>query len=190
MCWKLADFGTASQATSKRLNTTRDARGSQGYRAPEIFQSRYNQKSDIFALGCLVYEVVTGAKLFCSDGALIGYVERGILPESTWWPPTSAGEPDRMFYLEKLVASMLERDSGNRPSARLVLQSLKEIRDGCLSGSEAFLTGDDKVPIQVALPSRGLTIRDVCPRRSCRPQKLAKYLLKKCARSRTVILSH
>lgn len=35
-CWKIADFGTASTATSKRLNTTRYARGTAGYRAPEI----------------------------------------------------------------------------------------------------------------------------------------------------------
>src|SRR5437667_3367776 len=35
-CWKIADFGTASRATSKRLNTTRYSRGTAGYRAPEI----------------------------------------------------------------------------------------------------------------------------------------------------------
>ena len=148
----MADFGTASQATSKRLNTTRDARGTQGYRAPEIldnFNARFNKKSDIFALGCIVYEVVTGAKLFESDGAVIGYVVRGKLPEATVWPPSPGGKPDRLFYFEKLVASMLELDSVNRPNARQVLQNLKVIRTGEFSQSEVLLPGDDNAPIQV-----------------------------------------
>jgi serine/threonine protein kinase len=151
-CWKLADFGTASQATSKRLNTTRDARGTQGYRAPEILvqsNARYNKKSDIFALGGIIYEIVTGAKLFFEDAAILNYMSRGRLPESTWWPSSPAGNPDRLFCLEKLVASMLELDSVNRPNAREVLQKLALIRGGEFGGTPEFLFGDNSAPIQV-----------------------------------------
>lgn len=177
-CWKLADFGTASQATSKRLNTTRDGRGTQGYRAPEIFGARYNNRSDIFALGCLVYEVVTGAKLFAEDDAIRDYVDSGKLPEATWWPPSPAGKPDRLFYLEKLLASMLELDPINRPNAQKVLESLRIIRDGEFGQSEVLLTDHENAPIQASpVYSHSLRFRDFCPRVSCGRQILAKPLL-------------
>lgn len=177
-CWKLADFGTASQATSKRLNTTRDGRGTQGYRAPEIFKARYNKRSDIFALGCIVYEVVTGAKLFAEDHAVRCYMDSGKLPEATWWPPPAAGKTCRLLYLERLLASMLELDFSNRPNAHQVLESLRIIRAGEFAQSEVLLTGDDTLPIQ-AFPvySPRLRFRDSCPIISCGRRFIAKPLL-------------
>jgi len=77
-CWKIGDFGTASSATSKRLHTTRYSRGTTGYRAPELLDSgnpRFNNKADIFALGCIIYEVLTGTKLFVDDFKIHSYGE-------------------------------------------------------------------------------------------------------------------
>jgi len=64
--WKLADFGSASVGTSKQLNTTKQARGTEGYRAPEILtpKGKCNNKADLFALDCVIYEIVTADKLF------------------------------------------------------------------------------------------------------------------------------
>src|SRR5271169_1629736 len=91
-CWKIADFGTASRPTSKRLNTTRYSRGTAGYRAPEILdtkEAKYNNKADIFAFGCIIYEIVTGQKLFWDDFAIINYASTGSLGSKILWP--SAG---------------------------------------------------------------------------------------------------
>ena len=151
-CWKLADFGTASEATSKRLNTTRDARGTQGYRAPEIlvpFDAKFNKKSDIFALGCVVYEIITGTKLFQSDGAVVAYLERGQLSGVTWWPPSPAGNSELLFYLEWMVASMLELDPASRPNAQQILQCIRNMRAGKFSQSEVHLTDENDAPILV-----------------------------------------
>jgi serine/threonine protein kinase len=132
-CWKLADFGTASQATSKRLNTTRDGRGTAGYRAPETLDSenaKFNQKSDIFALGCILYEIVTSEKLFSDDWASLSYSKTRELPSSVWWPESRPLELDRLKALEILVASMLEVIPSLRPNAREVQTALNLIRIG------------------------------------------------------------
>src|SRR5438105_14010727 len=74
--WKIADFGTTSEATSKQFCTTRYSRGSASYRAPEILDQqnpKYNNKAYICALGCSIYEVFTGTSAFSSDLAFLTY---------------------------------------------------------------------------------------------------------------------
>jgi serine/threonine protein kinase len=68
--WKLADFGTAAEGTSRRGWTTNARRGTACYRAPEVINEvrpLYNNKSDIWALGCILYKLVTKEKAFNSD---------------------------------------------------------------------------------------------------------------------------
>src|SRR5579859_1643813 len=74
--WKIADFGLTSPGTSGCLVTTNYSRGKPCYRAPELLQSSkagYNAKSDIWSLGCVVYELCTGQKLFHDDFSVVTY---------------------------------------------------------------------------------------------------------------------
>src|ERR1700738_4270707 len=116
-CWKLTDFGTASKATSRTLHTTRHSRGSNSYRAPEILhdEGKYNNKSDIFALGCILYEVTTGEKLFPSDFATLQY---SLDETPIRWPESEPGT--RLELLGRLARAMLTRDPVIRASAREV----------------------------------------------------------------------
>lgn len=68
-CWKLGDLGTVADGTSKHFDTTRYSRGSACYRAPEVLDwpARYNNKADIWALGCIIHELATGEKAFHND---------------------------------------------------------------------------------------------------------------------------
>jgi serine/threonine protein kinase len=69
----LADFGLTSEGTSQALRRTELGRGTEGYRAPEILredQNGYNNKSDIWAMGCILYELAVGQKMFRTDHAV------------------------------------------------------------------------------------------------------------------------
>src|SRR5271170_4811835 len=74
--WKIADFGLTSEATTTRLVTSRYARGKPCYRAPELLRETdrgYNNKADIWSLGCISYELFTSKKPFRDDFAVIDY---------------------------------------------------------------------------------------------------------------------
>src|SRR5271169_6862808 len=76
--WKLADFGFTSEATSTTLQTSVDGKGTPGYRAPELVRSsKYNNKTDIWSLGCILYELAVGQKAFPDDFATFTYTTFG-----------------------------------------------------------------------------------------------------------------
>ena len=65
--WKLADFGLLSKGTSVGTQKTEYARGTVCYRAPEILAEHeriYNNKVDIWALGCILYELAVHTSRF------------------------------------------------------------------------------------------------------------------------------
>src|SRR5271168_2630890 len=58
-----------------RALSTTSARGTSGYRAPELTrpQAKYTNKVDLFALGCVFYELFCKRKAFDSDWDIIDY---------------------------------------------------------------------------------------------------------------------
>jgi serine/threonine protein kinase len=66
--WKISDFGLTVSATSKRLITTDEAKGTEGYRAPELINKhKFNNKVDIWSIGCIIYELLTEERAFKGD---------------------------------------------------------------------------------------------------------------------------
>ena len=70
--WKIGDFGITVRGTSKNPITTNEAKGTACYRAPEILKTvkgktKYNNKVDIWAIGCIVYELTMEKQAFNSD---------------------------------------------------------------------------------------------------------------------------
>ena len=67
--WKIADFGITQEGTARTPLVTTSRRGTVGYRAPELLSSSaiYTNKVDVWAFGCIVYEVLIGQKRFASD---------------------------------------------------------------------------------------------------------------------------
>jgi serine/threonine protein kinase len=74
--WKVADFGLTCEATSTALLFTEFSHGTPGYRAPEMLEddnSNFNNKVDIWAMGCILFELATGEKPFATDHVVAEY---------------------------------------------------------------------------------------------------------------------
>jgi len=123
-CWKLTDFGSASLATSKCLVTTNLLRGTESYRAPEVLTNqKYNNRADIFALGCIIFEIITSQKLFSNDWEVHEYGKTGdsIFPER--WSFATSGS--RLYDLGHLASTMLSIDPTQRPNAVEIRRQLR-----------------------------------------------------------------
>lgn len=124
--WKVTDFGTAAETTSKREHTTRFSRGTECYRAPEVLHGdrpRFTNKCDIWALGCILFELVTLKKAFKGDFETMKFAESGktFLVTST---QTSGLVDVAADYFSELVQTMLCVDSSRRPSAKHLERTL------------------------------------------------------------------
>jgi len=123
-CWKIADFGTCCAATSKNMHTTPFARGTPSYRAPEVLaeEGKYNNKADVWSLGCVIYEIFTGKRAFSSDWAVMEY---GSNNESLALP--NIWRPEFLRPLQGLLTAIFARTPLLRPSAKSILPVLSEM---------------------------------------------------------------
>ena len=74
--WKLGDFSlvaTKGPQGSEPFVVDPNGIGTNGYRAPEqITLSQFNEKVDIWGIGCIMHELVIGKPLFLNDYAIAG----------------------------------------------------------------------------------------------------------------------
>jgi serine/threonine protein kinase/formylglycine-generating enzyme required for sulfatase activity len=104
--------------------------GSPGYMAPEqATGERIEARTDVFALGVILYEILAGAQPF-SDRNLAGVLARARVDIDL--PPPSArspqGPPPGVF--DALVMACLSRDSERRPaSARIIADAIDAFLD-------------------------------------------------------------
>jgi serine/threonine protein kinase len=85
--WKLSDFGISGRALTQGV-TTEQSRGTPSYRAPELLKktSKFTTKVDLWALGCILHEYMTGEKTFPSDYAVTIYTDDDPLRHLVWSP--------------------------------------------------------------------------------------------------------
>jgi serine/threonine protein kinase len=108
---------SAEQFSSKTAKTTQLARGTTGYRAPELCreEATFTTKVDIWALGCILYELAVGKKVFPLDYDTREYaVAKKMLQISL---PSSIDE-DVQSPLSNLIREMLRINPKDRPSAK------------------------------------------------------------------------
>ena len=105
---KLGDFGI-----SKVLENTHDhaltVQGTPYYMSPEVCQSKpYTYTSDVWALGCILYELCTLKHAFSGEN-LLGLVFKIV---------SDKHEPIPEFYskeIQDLITRMLDKDEKKRP---------------------------------------------------------------------------
>jgi serine/threonine-protein kinase len=82
---KIMDFGIARMRSSDLKTQTGLMMGTPRYMSPEQVAGRLvDQRSDIFSLGTVLYELLTGTKLFAGEDAT--EIMFACLPERTWCP--------------------------------------------------------------------------------------------------------
>ena len=108
---KLVDFGIA-QLTHSSLTLTREALGSPAYMSPESFdlQGLQDQRSDIYSLGVVAYELLAGCKPFF--GETVSGVINAILNDRPIAPRVL--QPDIPESLQTLIGNMLHKEAKDR----------------------------------------------------------------------------
>jgi serine/threonine protein kinase len=122
--WKIADFGIAQEGTSRTPLITTSSRGTASYRAPELLTDSpiYTSKVDIWALGCIAFEMFTGRKRFGSDWEVQNLAQS--MPSISMLIPVEADVEKSMI---KLIEATLRVDWTVRAGGDEVLEMLSKI---------------------------------------------------------------
>ena len=126
---RLTDFGIAYlESGGARLTQTGMLVGSPAYMSPEAIQGdKIDARSDIWSLGVLLYETLTGVSPFGADQVTTMLVK--ILHEQP--PEIQAFRSDVPAALSRLINQMLAKDPARRVgSMRQIAAALEAIRDG------------------------------------------------------------
>ena len=110
---KILDFGVARFGSLRATTQTGTVLGTPGYMAPEQARSGspIDTRVDVFALGCVLFEALTGAPAFA--GAHLMAMLAKILFEEA--PRVSDLRPEVPEALDLLVVSMLAKNPDERP---------------------------------------------------------------------------
>ena len=125
---KVGDFGLAVAVDLSRLTQVGMMVGTVSYMPPEqAMGGKVTAKADLYSLGAMLYEMVTGRPPFVGDDSV------AIIGQHINTPPVSPTwhRADLPPALETLIMQLLEKDPEKRPaSATVVLQALESIGTG------------------------------------------------------------
>ena len=142
---KVMDFGIAKFAREDGKTGTDKAIGTVHYISPE--QARggaTDAKSDIYSVGVMLYEMLTGKKPFDTDNP----VSIAVMHMQAKVPLPHTIRPDIQVGLEEIILKAMEKDPVNRyQSARDMmddLQTFKEDPDGVFGYYPELFGGEDE----------------------------------------------
>ncbi|MER7769355.1 serine/threonine-protein kinase [Kitasatospora sp. NPDC096140] len=153
---KVLDFGIAQLDTGAGgLTTTGTIVGSPAYMAPERWTGgRVDGRADLYALGCVLVELFTGARPFGGDSTpVLMYQHLNEAPPAL--DPAQFGLPPQVAGL---VAELLAKDPADRPAdARAVERRLAELAAAPVAGAgagsvAAVPTVVDRAPAEAVAP--------------------------------------
>jgi len=116
---KIADFGIAREDDMTTLTTVGHPIGTPLYMAPERWEGEpATAASDLYALGCVLYEMLTGEPPF--NGTLVAVVNQHLKVV----PPSPRERRDEVpKRLNDLVMSLLAKDPARRPPSAAAVSS-------------------------------------------------------------------
>ena len=140
---KVMDFGIAKFAREDGKTGTDKAIGTVHYISPEQARGGVTDaKSDIYSVGVMLYEMLTGKKPFDTDNP----VSIAVMHMQAKVPMPHSIRPDIQIGLEEIILKAMEKDPVNRyQSARDMmddLQTFKENPDGVFGYYPELFGGD------------------------------------------------
>jgi len=111
---KICDFGISKLLTKTNAMTTV---GTAHYMSPEVVEGKsYNKKSDVWSLGCILYELITLKRAFDAD-SLSNILMKIIKCD---FPPM---QEHYSTEIKSLVKEILVSDPGKRPDVEYILSA-------------------------------------------------------------------
>uniref|UniRef100_A0A8C2YSN9 non-specific serine/threonine protein kinase n=1 Tax=Chinchilla lanigera TaxID=34839 RepID=A0A8C2YSN9_CHILA len=162
---QLGDFGIA-RVLNSTVELARTCIGTPYYLSPEICENKpYNNKSDIWALGCVLYEMCTLKHAF-EAGSMKNLVLKII---SGSFPPVSL---HYSYDLRSLLSQLFKRNPRDRPSVNSILEKgfiakrIEKFLSPQLIAEEFCLKTFSKCgvqPMPVKRPASGQSLASVVP---------------------------
>ncbi|CDW83454.1 serine threonine-protein [Stylonychia lemnae] len=146
---KLADFGITQILTQNYLYS-HTHNGTLYYCSPEVcMQQPYNQKTDVWALGCIIYELCTQRKAF--DGVNDENLKNKIINFQNPQIPSENYSSD----LSMIYNLCMEKDQNQRPDVSQILRYLCVIKQAQQQGIPIGFR--EPIDIQQSIPEVKLT---------------------------------
>ncbi|WP_331760842.1 protein kinase domain-containing protein [Streptomyces sp. NBC_01238] len=170
----VVDFGITKSSDERHdITTTGVLIGTPAYMAPECFSGTYDHRSDLYSLGCMLYEMITGQPPF--TGTAWHLINQHLNEQPTPLLKLRSAIPPE---LAKLVTRLLAKNPGDRPAdAFEVMLALREI-DRRYSDEDSPSRGPDRYVRAAVSPwiaahgaVKGLRLidRKPCPAYTSRP---------------------
>lgn len=108
-----------------KLKTTAQKRGTHGYRPPEILRDKaqYSKLTDIWSLGCILYELCTSKPAFANDFQTFDFRSTQSLPF-----PFVSGLSDKFkSEASSWIQEMLQREPSSRPTAAALIGKFEDL---------------------------------------------------------------
>lgn len=146
----LTDFGLARAADDVALTRWGMIAGTPQYMSPEQARGEpLDGRSDLFSLGCVLYEMATGVSPFRTD-SIIGTIRRLVDD-----PPQAMGflKPELPPWFIAIVERLLEKDSSRRFGSA---KEVSELLEGCL----AHVQQPANIPLPAELQEKNMINTD------------------------------
>ncbi len=161
---KVADFGIARAVTESTMTYTGNVVGSVHYFSPEQAKgTMITPKSDVYALGVVLYEMLTGALPFTGETP-VSVAMKHLQEEPV---PVRQLDPSIPPVVEAIVARAMSKDPAMRPDAAEIVKDIQQAEQMLGSGMGYAAAQPDPFATQV-LPRMDEPVSQMPPRRDMR----------------------